>query len=70
MSLEASSLIDNHSGDAQGWHTKKTGRGSLTGAGFDVGDLRLCRFREFVNSFRRDDVVVRLKRVERSRRIL
>jgi len=34
---EASSLIANHRGDAQGWHTEKTVQGSLTGAGFDVG---------------------------------
>jgi len=33
-------------------------------AGFDVGDLRLCHFLEFVG------FVVSLKRVERSRRIL
>jgi len=35
---------------------KKTLQGSLTGAGFDVGDLRLCRFREFMDGLRRDDV--------------
>jgi len=29
---------------------------SLTGAGFDIGDLRLCRFREFVDGLRRDEV--------------
>jgi len=55
---------------AQGWHTEKTVQGSLTGAGFVVGDLRLCRCREFVDGLRRNFVVVRLKRVERLRRIL
>jgi len=66
----------------QGWHTEKIGQfrqvandnsGSLTGAGIDVGDLHLCRFGEFVDGLRRDDVVVRmktLKKVERLRRIL
>jgi len=32
---------------------KKTVPGSLTGAGFDVGDLYLCRFREFVDGLLR-----------------
>jgi len=49
---------------------EKTVQGSLTGAGFDVGDLHLCRFRELVDGLCRDNVVVRLKRAERSRRIL
>jgi len=38
--------------------------GSLTGAVIDVGE------QTFVDGLRRDDVVERLKRVERSRRIL
>jgi len=42
----------------------------MAGAGIDVGDLRLCGFREFVDGLRHDDVVVRLKRVERSQLIL
>jgi len=29
---------------------KKTVRGSLTGAGFDVGDLHLWRFLEFLDA--------------------
>jgi len=49
---------------------KRTVQGSLPGAGFDVGDLRLCRVWEFVDGLRRDDVVVKLKRVEHFRRIL
>jgi len=63
------SLIANHSGDAQGCHTEKAVRGSLTGAGFHVGALRLGRVRDLW-TLQRTDVVVRLKRVERSRSIL
>jgi len=48
-SPEVSSLIANHRGDAQSRHTEKRVLGSLTGAEFDVGDLRICRFREFVD---------------------
>jgi len=49
---------------------KKTVQGSLAGAEFDVGDLRLCRFWEFVDGLHRDDVVVKLNWVERYRCIL